>query len=425
MTGTLFFTFRTLLITMMTIGMMASLTDFRFGRERLLGILAVYSLWVTVSNLALLRLGGELLLLRLFFLTISVPGILLTYWAANDSPAQAVFNYSTQIMVSALLASMLRWFTEALGLPWLVNLLLMCLCYGAAIWLEWRLLRRPFRMLVQVMPTRWGVLTLIPCVFCGYLILLAAWPASYLDCLPQRIYLYAAIIPLLIVYIAVFKSLVAQSKAQTERQNAALLAVQVAALKEKMLKVKEVEDGIRIQRHDLRHQLLAVTELVARGDRAAALDVLDTARQRLDEQKPVRWCAQPVLDAVFSSYFSQAKEHGIALDADIALSDTLPVDECELAIVFANALENAVQANLKLPPDRRRLRCRAASRPSLMLEIANPCAGTVPFDEQGLPIARRTGHGWGVQSISAFCKKYGAVCQFTQQEGWFRLRLIL
>lgn len=115
---------------------MASLTDFRFGHKKLLCILAVYSVWIVVSNTVLLRLGGELLLLRLFYLTISLPAILLTYWAANDTPTQAVFNYTTQIMISSLSASMIRWLTDALGLSAFVNILLMCVFYCTVIYLE-------------------------------------------------------------------------------------------------------------------------------------------------------------------------------------------------------------------------------------------------------------------------------------------------
>ena len=404
---------------------MASLTDFRFGRRKLLLVLAVYGLWVSCSSLVLLRLGGELLLLRLFYFTISVPAILLTYWAANDTPAQAVFNYATQIMVSVLSASMIRWLTDSLGLSGAVNLLLMCAFYSAAIYLEWRFLRQPFRMLIRVMPSRWGVLTLIPCVFCGYLILVAAWPGSYLDNPAQRIYVYAAIVPLVFVYIAVFRSLLTQYRTQTERQSAALLTVQISALKEKLQRVREVEESIRIQRHDLRHQLQAVAELVARGDREAALEFLDAAQKRLDEQKAVRWCRPPVLDAVFSSYFDQAQSQGIHVETKISLPDTLPVDEGELSIVLANALENAIHANLELPPERRELRCKMVGAPGVMLELANPCGEAVTFDQQGLPVTRREGHGLGVQSISAFCRKNGAVCQFDQADGWFRFRLVL
>ena len=148
MTNSAFLVFRILLITIMTVGMMASMTEFRFGRKKLLCIVAIYSVWVACCSLALLCLGGELLILRVFFFTFSVPAIALTYWAANDTPAQAVFNYMTQILVSTLSASMIRWVTESLGLSRLVNILLMCVFYLTVIYLEWHFLRRPFRMLI-------------------------------------------------------------------------------------------------------------------------------------------------------------------------------------------------------------------------------------------------------------------------------------
>ena len=425
MTNGVFLLFRALFITMMTLGMMASLTEFRFGRRKLLCVLAVYCLWVVCSSLVLLWLGGELLLLRLFFLTISVPATFLTYWAANDTPTQAVFNYMTQILLSVLAVSVIRLLTESFGLSGFVNILLMCGFYFTVIYLEVRFLRRPFRMLLKVIPARWGILTLIPCIFCAYLIFVASWPGSYLENKLQIIYVYAAVIPLVVVYIAVFKSLLDQYRTQMERQSTMLLMVQISALKEKLQRVKEVEEGIRIQRHDLRHQLQAVAELVARGDREAALDFLDAARKRLDECKETSWCRPPVLDAVFASYFDQAQRQGVRVEAKIALPDTLPADEGELAIVLANALENAIHANLELPREQRNIRCKMVGTPSIMLEVSNPCTGAVLFDGEGLPVAQRKGHGLGVQSICAFCRKHGATCQFDLADGWFRFRLVL
>ena len=114
MTDTIFLTFRAYFIAVMTVGMMASMTEFRFGLWKLLCIMAVYSVWVFCSSLVLLWLGGESLLLRVFFFTISVPAVLLTYLSANDSPSQAVFNYTTQILVSTLSASMIRWLTDSM-----------------------------------------------------------------------------------------------------------------------------------------------------------------------------------------------------------------------------------------------------------------------------------------------------------------------
>lgn len=425
MIDTPFLTFRTLLITVMTVGMMASMTEFRFGRRRLLGIIAAYSLWVACSSLMILKIGGELLLLRLFFFTISIPAIVLIYWAANDRPSQAVFNYTTQILLSTLSASMIRMFSEALGLSPPAHILLLGSFYGAVIYLEWRFLRRPFRMLIKAMPTRWDVLTLIPCAFCAYLIFVSSWPGSYLEDPAQRIYVYAALFPMVVVYIAVFKSLYGQYLTQLEKHRVTLLAMQISALKEKMDRVREVEDAIRIQRHDLRHCLQTAGELVARGDRESAERLLSAAMERLDSCKTAHWCHSPVLDAVFSSYFDQAERQGVRVEADISLPDTLPVDEGEFAIVLANALENAIHANAELPARQRSIFCRAIGYPNVMLEIVNPFLRPVQFDETGFPVSEKEGHGVGTQSIRFFCEKNGAVCRYEARDGTFSLRIIL
>ena len=107
------------------------------------------------------------------------------------------------------------------------------------------------------------------------------------------------------------------------------------------------------------------------------------------------------------------------------MPDELPVDEGELAVVLANALENAIHASLRLPPERRKIRCKMVGTPSVMLEVSNACAGDVIFDSNGLPAARSEGHGLGVQSISAFCKKHDAVCQFDLNDGIFCLQIIM
>ena len=96
-----------------------------------------------------------------------------------------------------------------------------------------------------------------------------------------------------------------------------------------------------------------------------------------------------------------------------------------MAIVLANALENAIHANLELPRDQRKILCKIVGSPSVMLEISNPCTDNISFDSNGLPVAQREGHGLGVQSISAFCRKNRAICQFDLADGWFRFRLIL
>ena len=113
-----------------------------------------------------------------------------------------------------------------------------------------------------------------------------------------------AISLLMVGFYTILIFLFASTQKETEaRHSAQLSALQLSALQSRMETVKAAEQMIRIERHDLRHRLQAAAELVARGDQKAALDFLDAAQQRLDNQKEIRWCRPPVLDAMFAAYF--------------------------------------------------------------------------------------------------------------------------
>lgn len=72
------------------------------------------------------------------------------------------------------------------------------------------------------------------------------------------------------------------------RHSTHLSTLQLSALQSRMEAVRTAEDAIRTERHDLRHRLQTAMELVALGDETAALDFLDAAQRRLDEQKEIR-----------------------------------------------------------------------------------------------------------------------------------------
>ncbi len=223
------------------------------------------------------------------------------------------------------------------------------------------------------------------------------------------------------VLILLFTSVRREAEAHSHTQ---LMELSLSALQSRMEAVRTVEEAVRIERHDLRHRFRAIAKLVAQGKNQEALAFIGAAQTQLEERKPSHWCRPPVLDAVLSSYFDQAKAQGIQVEARIALPDPLPVDEGELAMVLANALENAIHACQPLPPGERQISCKVIARPSLMIEIKNPVAGKVEFDSQGLPAVTGGGHGLGTRSMAAFCQKHGFLCHFEAKDGWFRLRLL-
>ena len=356
--------------------------------------------------------------------TVTLPYILVTLWCSQYRDFRAAFSIITGLFVGCI----------GTANEMLTELLLQhtkyCEYYSFAVrvisfFLMFFILRRfsvTYRQMLHQLNRSWGILCLIP--FSVFITMLYAISNSA-NSVTIIVLFYGLLVACSGAYYLMYLFFDRVQKENSARYETQLSTLQVSALRNRMEAVRVAENAIRTERHDLRHRLQAVAELVSRGDKKSALEFLDAAQRRLDEQKEIRWCRPPVLDAVFSSYFDQAKNQGILVEANIALPDTLPVDEGELAIVLANALENAIHANLKVPQGQRQIRCKMVATPSVILEISNPCAGDVSFDGDGLPITRQSGHGLGVQSISAFCRKNGAVCHFDLTDDWFRLRLVL
>lgn len=384
---------------------------------------------VTVVLVVCANLFGLLFLnfwdtyLRVGVITMTLPYILVTLWCSSYRDFRAIFNIATALFIGCVgtatsnLAEMFLLKNDYFSFA--VRLLTFLVMFFLL-----QRFSKTYRNMLHQMSHSWGILCIIPIT--TFLAILYTF--NHLQSIQPSIALIL-VVSLLVVcgcaYYLMYLFFERVQKENSARYEAQLSALQLSALQNRMEAVQAAENVIRTERHDLRHRLQAVSELIARGDWEAALAFLDTATKRLDEQKEVRWCRPPVLDAVFSSYFDQAKNQGILVTAKIALPNKLTVDEGALAIVVANALENAIHANLKLPQKQREIRCKMVGTPGIMLEISNPCSENVTFDAEGLPVGHSEGHGIGMQSIGAFCRKSGAVCQFKLADGWFQLHLVL
>ena len=361
--------------------------------------------------------------LRVGIFTVTLPYVLSTLWCSSHRDFRAVFNMATALFIGCVgtaianLTELFLWRNEFFSL----------FVRSASFVVMFFVLRRfsvTYRNMLHQMNHSWGTLCIIPIVSFIALMYVVNHSES-IGPIVSSIFICSLLVVCGCSYYLMYLFFERVQKENRAIYEAQLSVLQLSALRGRMEAVRVAEHSIRTERHDLRHRLQVVMEMVSRGEGETALDFLNATKKRLDEQKEIRWCRPPVLDAVFSSYFEQAKNQNISVDAKISLPDTLPLDEGELAIVLANALENAIHANLELPQDQRKIRCKMVGTPSILLEISNPCSGKVSFDSNGFPVSQREGHGLGIQSISAFCRKNEAVCQFDLIDGWFLLRLVL
>lgn len=372
-------------------------------------------LWIASGHYAQYKQVGTFTLL--------IPYMLATLWCSRYRDARTLFGVSNASYIGCIcgingyIAQML--FPSLTFLPLVVRVVSL-----VGMFFVIRRFARTCHTMYKQLKRGWLLLWMIPLVTSLISFAISAWFLFDVPLL-SAIAVYGLLIVCGVSYYLMylfFEQVQTRNEMETSQK---MLSLQVTGLQSRIQAVNATEERVRIERHDLKHRLELVREMVQRGETAAALAFVDKAQQQLAESKTVRWCAPPVLDAVFSSYFEQAKAQHIRVEARLAFSDPLPVDEAELAIVFANALENAIHACMTLPEEQRELHCTVIAQPSLMLEVSNPCQEAVFFDAEGLPLSKKEGHGFGTRSIAAFCQKHGAVYHFTQENGMFTMQVIL
>ena len=127
---------------------------------------------------------------------------------------------------------------------------------------------------------------------------------------------------------------------------------------------------------------------------------------------------------MFAYYFARAEAENIRIEADLDYPNKLPVDAAELSTVFANTLENAINASREMPEGDRVIQCKGIYKPQVMFRVSNPYRGEIIFDEHGRPIAKTPGHGVGIRSIEAYCEKHGAYSTYQAKDGWFSVDIV-
>ncbi len=376
-------------------------------------------------GLTLFSLLGQEYATAVTLLTCTLPSLILFYLLSEYRDGRFFFTFCLGDTTCLWLLQVTNLLDRLCGGTYLVlfvSRLVLLPLFGV---LLWKKLRRPYLELQEGLSDGWWITTAISAVFYLLLLNVGVPVDAPFENRQELVRLLLVLTLMPITYLTILGSLHRQMLYYEARNRQDLLAAQVSGLEGRMTAARAAEEAVRIERHDLRHKLLTVEDMIERGEKENALSYIHTLQGEVEYVKPEKWCADPLLDAVFSSYFAQARQQGIRVRARLALPEKLPVDPAELSTVFANALENAIRACAALPEDRRELVCTCISHPSLMFEIANPYRGTLRFNEAGQPIAQAPGHGIGVRSISAFCEKHGACCAYETRDGWFHLKIAL
>ena len=215
------------------------------------------------------------------------------------------------------------------------------------------------------------------------------------------------------------KSLVESTRLQEENNILQIERKRYEALQSYM-------DETRALRHDFRQHLAVIERLHRTGDDESLSEYLRQLHAAA-EGKHKRYCGNRAVDALAAHYDALADEQNALIEWLLDLPEHLILSDMEYCAMLGNLVENALHAVEKLPMEKRRVKVgsQQSSDSILTLCVDNPYEGTVKLGRDGLPRARRAGHGVGLASVAATVHRYDGTIALRTEGGLFSVDIVL
>lgn len=182
---------------------------------------------------------------------------------------------------------------------------------------------------------------------------------------------------------------------------------------------------IRRLKHDLANhlQILRALPEVERND------YIDSIIENQAFSKVLAYCADSTVNAVLTAKENLMRQKGIRFYVKVEIGQELWMERADICALFANALDNAVEACEKLTEGQREISLEVRQGKGLLVvKTENSCL-KIENGERG-SLSKTTkkdtaNHGFGLRSIREVVKKYGGHMEIDQAAGRFTLFLYL
>lgn len=405
--------------------MLFYLFESRFPKKKCLKIYMGTQIPLTLINLLIFTQVGPQIYMTLLILTLTLPSLIMLGFLAKHRDCRSLF---TLLMVDTVvieiidITNILEFYIS--GDIYLFTFLSRLIIYPLLAWAVYKYIRPEYLQIQKAVTKGWNIFSVTALLFYVLISISMSYPTMVTERPEYILNLILLFILMPIVYISIFIMLKNQRIMHEISEQENILRVQSESMDHRINEFVSDTQSLRCQKHNLHHQMHTIMGLIENKNydelRMLVLEYIDET----DSAKSKKYCSNPILDAMLSSYITRAEQSGISVKTDLRLPDTLPVSEAELSTVFANAIKNAIYACEKLPKEERIIEIKSITSPTFMFMISNSYSGEVEFDKNKIPVSHENGHGLGTRSIVAFCEKHGAFYDFTANGNTFSVKII-
>lgn len=195
--------------------------------------------------------------------------------------------------------------------------------------------------------------------------------------------------------------------------------------------IEQRMEDMRSTRHDLRHHIVLLKQVRQTGDLSLIDKLIESYPAPVLNDQPFTYCLNDTANAVLVYYSDICLNYNISFTVKLNLSERGFINKTDLAVMFGNILDNAVEACKPVEKDRFITVCgeytQEKGRPAQFSLIVKNNYKTEPhINENGIFLSsKHEGNGIGITSVDNIVKRYGGNCTFIPDNGIFTVSVII
>lgn len=193
---------------------------------------------------------------------------------------------------------------------------------------------------------------------------------------------------------------------------------------------REVENmyrQIRGWRHDYRNHIQMMKVLAANGDMDALKAYLDELDTDLNTVDTVVKTGNPMADAILNSKISLARSRNIPTQVDAHIPVKLKMSELDLCCIIGNLFDNAMEASMALPEEKRMIRVYMDMKGTQLYISFTNFTAAKKLNKVGkrFRTSKGEGHGFGLVRIDDIVSRYDGYLSRNSEDGAFTTEILI
>lgn len=215
---------------------------------------------------------------------------------------------------------------------------------------------------------------------------------------------------------------------QMEQENM-MMQSQMEAMEEFYQAIQNRIEATRRYRHDLAKHIQTLEILMEKYAQPEQLrECIEDMKSEYDSVRKDIYCHDDLVDSICSIKNDQCREEDIPLEIKISETFYSGIQELDMAALLHNLLDNAIEANLRIPKEEKRGIWFSMDREGdeVLLQVDNQIRGGEKVDFRTKK-KQKEEHGIGMQIISSVVEKYHGKKTYTVDEeaGKMRVEIML